>query len=179
MCARNYGTPAGFVLLDGPGYGTVVPAESQPVIDATPPDAVEAMLDAVAVGPRDLLYDPGCGDGRIVLAAARRGAQAVGIEIRPEVARMAERNVRQSGVGRMRIVEGDATTMDLRTATVVAMYLSEDTMAALMPRISPDARIVSYLHPIPGRENREIVVEGKLKIYVAEPEVVSLTAFPM
>jgi len=179
MDARRYGALPGYTLVDnGSRWGKVIKTP-QPVVDATPHEAVEAMLDAVGVTEGDLLYDPGCGDGRICIEASRRGAQAVGIEIRPEVARLAKETVRRAGVGRIRIVAADATKLDLRAANVVAMYLTEDTMRKLVPRISQDARVVSYLHPIPGRRNREIVVADKWKIYVVEPEIVSLTAFPM
>ena len=153
MCARNYGVPEGFMLIDGPGYGTVVQI---PVIDSTRSVVVRAMLREANIQPTDLLYDIGCGDGRILIEAVRRyGCQAVGIEIDPLRAELARQNVRASGLGRIRIVEGDARRyiMDDRSPRppdVVLLYLDERLIAELAPRISRLARIVSSSHPIPG-----------------------------
>lgn len=120
----------------------------------TPPDVVEAMLDLAAVGPEDTVYDLGCGDGRIAIAAARRGAHAVGIELDPELAAKARAAAAAAGVAdRVRIVEGDLYAADLSPATVVAAYLGTLPLQKLAPRLArlrDGARIVSHDFAIPG-----------------------------
>lgn len=120
----------------------------------TPPDVVEAMLDLATVGPDDTVYDLGCGDGRIAIAAARRGAHAVGIELDPELAAKARAAAAAAGVAdRVRIVEGDLYAADLSPATVVAAYLGTLPLQKLAPRLARlrhGARIVSHDFAIPG-----------------------------
>jgi len=110
--------------------------------------AVAAMLDLAAVGPRDVLYDLGCGDGRIVIGAAQRGARAVGIDIDPQPLYFARASARRAGVeDRVRFVRGDFFEADLREATVVALYLSPEVNRRLLPKLlaelAPGTRIVS------------------------------------
>ena len=168
MCARSYGAPSGYTLLDGPGYGYVV---QNPVIDSSRPEVVAAIMREAKLTEYDLLYDLGCGDGRILIAAVEAsGCQAVGIEIHGTTAMVARQNVKDAGCGRIRVVDGDARNFKLDKATVVVMYLSEKLVAQLAPRISPRARIISSSHPVPGRKNRKVLVDGKHPIYVCEPK---------
>src|SRR5205085_9770423 len=92
----------------------------------TPGAVVQEMLALAAVGPDDVVYDLGAGDGRIVIAAARwRGARGVGIEIDPELVQQARRDAQRAGVtDRVRFETRDLFTTDLRDATVVTLYLS-------------------------------------------------------
>ncbi|WP_242344443.1 SAM-dependent methyltransferase [Anaeromyxobacter terrae] len=115
----------------------------------TPERVVAAMLDLAHVGKGDVVYDLGCGDGRIVVAAAKRGARkAVGVDIDPERVAEARANVRAAGVGdRVQIREGDLFEMDLSDATVVTLYLLPDLNLKLKPKLlalRPGTRIVSH-----------------------------------
>ena len=119
------------------------------VVSAEP--VVEAMLDLAGVRAGDVLYDLGCGDGRIVIAAAKRGARATGIDIDPLPLNFARTNARRAGAaveGRVRFVRGDFFQADLRDATVVTLYLSPEVNQRLLPKLldelSPGSRIVSH-----------------------------------
>ncbi len=126
------------------------PARTPDVIYVpTPERVVAAMLDLAQVGKDDVVYDLGCGDGRIVVAAAQRGARkAVGVDIDPERVAEARANVRAAGVGdRAAIREGDLFQQDLSDATVVTLYLLPDLNLRLKPKLlalRPGTRIVSH-----------------------------------
>jgi SAM-dependent methyltransferase len=126
------------------------PARTPDVIFVPTPERVVAtMLDLARVGKGDVVYDLGCGDGRIVVAAARRGARkAVGVDIDPERIAEARANVRAAGVGdRVEIREGDLFELDLSDATVVTLYLLPDLNLKLRPKLlalRPGTRIVSH-----------------------------------
>ena len=136
----------------------------------TPAPVVEAMLALAEVGPDDVVYDLGAGDGRIVIAAARwRGARGVGIEIDPDLVRQARLAAERAGLAdRVRFETRDLFTADLRAATVVTLYLSPDLNARLRPRLlaelRPGARIVSHQFPMadwtPSRTMR-LTVDGR------------------
>ncbi len=126
----------------------------QPVPDVihlpTPPVAVEGILDMTGVGPDDVVYDLGSGDGRIVIAAARRGATATGVEIDPELIETSRRKARAAGVDdRTRFVQADLFRFDFSDATVVTLYLSERLNERLRPRLlaelRPGTRVASYI----------------------------------
>jgi SAM-dependent methyltransferase len=116
----------------------------------TPADVVERMLTLARVGPRDVVYDLGCGDGRIVIAAAQKfGARAVGVDIDANLINQAEANARAAGVsGRVRFLLQDAMTVDVSDATVVTLYLLSASNVKLRPiltrQLRPGARIVSH-----------------------------------
>jgi precorrin-6B methylase 2 len=115
----------------------------------TPHDVVERMLQLAAVRKDDVLYDLGCGDGRIVVAAAKRyGCRAVGVDIDPLRVRDARRNVRENHVEHLvTIKEGDLFKVDLSEATVVTLYLSTRYNEKLLPQLSrmrPGSRVVSH-----------------------------------
>lgn len=113
-------------------------------------DAVGAMLELAGVGPADVVYDLGCGDGRIVIAAAARyGARGVGIDMDPYPLRMARARALRAGVAdRVRFIRGDLFEADLRGATVVTLYLSPEVNRRLLPKLRRElpagARIVSH-----------------------------------
>ncbi|MEO6213736.1 MAG: methyltransferase domain-containing protein [Vicinamibacterales bacterium] len=116
---------------------------------ATPEDVVTRMLALADVKPGDVVYDLGCGDGRIPIAAARMGARGVGIDIDPQ--RIAESRANARAAGIERLVEfrlQDAMTVDLSSATVVTLYLLGSSNAKLRPiltrQLKPGARIVSH-----------------------------------
>jgi SAM-dependent methyltransferase len=115
----------------------------------TEPAVVRAMLGAARVGPKDVVYDLGCGDGRIVIRAVKRyGARGVCVDIDP--ARIAEsrRNADTAGVaGRITFREGDLFEMDLSNASIVTLYLLPALNERLRPKLfrelRPGSRIVS------------------------------------
>jgi SAM-dependent methyltransferase len=116
----------------------------------TPQAAVDAMLALAKVGPGDVVYDLGSGDGRIpITAALRHGARAVGVEINPRLVREARAAAKAAGVAeKVRFRETDLFGMRFREATVVTLYLLPDLNLRLKPRLladlPPGARIVSY-----------------------------------
>jgi SAM-dependent methyltransferase len=118
--------------------------------DPTPREVVERMLALGGVQKGDVVYDLGAGDGRVVIAAAKKyGVRAVGFEIDAGLAKLARENVRKEGVENLvEIREGDFLGADLSPATVVTLYLSYDGNLAVRPRLmtqlKPGARIVSY-----------------------------------
>jgi uncharacterized protein (TIGR03000 family) len=118
----------------------------------TPPQVVEAMLKLAGVGKDDVVYDLGCGDGRIVITAvgafgARRG---VGVDLDPERLRESRANARRAGVeGRVEFRQGDVLKIkDLSSASVVTLYLGEPVNLRLRPvlqkTLRPGARVVSH-----------------------------------
>jgi len=127
-----------------------------PVFDAEVPyfpstdEAVRGMLELGGTGPQDVVYDLGCGDGRIVIAAAKYfGARGVGIEIDPEPLRLAVYNARRAGVeDRVRFQRGDLFEADIGEATVVTLFLFESLNRRLLPKLlrelRPGTRVVSH-----------------------------------
>lgn len=117
---------------------------------STPPAVVDAMLELGQVTSDDVVYDLGCGDGRIVVAAAtRRGARGVGIDIDPERITEAVALARQEGVAaRVTFIRGDLFQADIRDATVVMLYLQPEPNLRLRPRLlselRPGTRVVSH-----------------------------------
>jgi ribosomal protein L11 methylase PrmA len=111
---------------------------------------VYAMLEAAKVGPGDVVYDLGCGDGRIVVAAASRyGARGVGVDLDPERIREATDNAARAGVtDRVTFLRQDLFATDVRAATVVALYLSPEINLRLRDTLRrdlrPGSRVVSH-----------------------------------
>ncbi len=139
--------------------GATVEAQREPDVlyVPTPQPVVDEMLAMARVAPTDLVYDLGCGDGRIVVTAAKRhGARAVGFEIDPERVAEARTNVRDSGVEHLVSIEQkDFFTLDLSGANVVTLYLLPELNAKLLPqleRMKPGSRIVSHDFDIAGVE---------------------------
>lgn len=111
---------------------------------------VSEMLRLAAVGPGDVVYDLGCGDGRIVVTASQRhGVRGVGVDLDPARIREARANAARAGVGdRVRFIEGDLFATDLREATVVTLYLGQEVNLRVRPKLlrelRPGSRIVSH-----------------------------------
>jgi ubiquinone/menaquinone biosynthesis C-methylase UbiE len=116
----------------------------------TPEKVVDRMLEVAKVGPNDVVYDLGSGDGRIVIAAAKKhGARGVGIDIDPERVKEARANARSAGVSdRVEFREADLFKTDLGEATVVTLYLLSSVNLQLRPKLlselKPGTRIVSH-----------------------------------
>jgi SAM-dependent methyltransferase len=118
--------------------------------EPTPDNVVRAMTDLAGVQAQDVVYDLGCGDGRIVIAAARLGARAVCVDIDPLRITEAQQNARQAGVAeRIEFRTQDLFEASVADATVVMLFLSADFNMALRPRLRqlrPGTRIVSHWH---------------------------------
>jgi SAM-dependent methyltransferase len=134
----------------------------------TPYPAVDAMLQLAGVGPNDVVYDLGSGDGRIVIAAASTyGARGVGIELDPKLVAEATRNAQMAGVAdRVTFREGDIFEADISEATVVTLFLlstiNDRLLPKLMRELNPGTRVVSYRFPIRDWEpEKEIVVANQ------------------
>jgi SAM-dependent methyltransferase len=116
----------------------------------TPPDVVEAMLNLGGVKKGDIMYDLGCGDGRIVIMAAQKfGATGTGVDIDPERIKEAEENAKQAGVtGRVRFLQMNLFDADFHDATVVTLYLLPEVNLRLRPKLLKElkvgTRIVSH-----------------------------------
>jgi SAM-dependent methyltransferase len=121
----------------------------------TPQPVVDKMLELARVKRGDLVYDLGCGDGRIVVTAAKRyGARAVGFDVDPQRIAEARENVQENGVEHLvRIEQKDIFTLDLRPANVVTLYLLPRLNVRLIPqldRMAQGSRIVSHDFDIEG-----------------------------
>ena len=115
----------------------------------TPQPIVDKMLELAEVKKGDVVYDLGCGDGRIVVTAAKKyGVKAVGFDVDPVRIREANENVRTNNVGALvSIRQQDIFTLDLREASVVTLYLLPELNVRLMPQLAklkPGSRIVSH-----------------------------------
>ena len=130
----------------------------------TPPSLVEKMLDMAAVTPRDYVIDLGSGDGRNVIAAAKRGASGLGVEFDPQLVALSRRRAAAEGVAeRAQFVEGDMFEADISRATVLALFLLPDNLAQLKPRferLRPGTRIVTNGYQIAGWEPRAVGTAG-------------------
>ncbi len=116
----------------------------------TPPEVVDEMLKLVRPKPGDVLYDLGCGDGRIVIAAAQKyGVKALGIDIDPVRIAESNENAAQAGLGgKVRFIQQDLFEADFHDATVVTMYLLTSVNLRLRPKLltelKPGTRLVSH-----------------------------------
>jgi SAM-dependent methyltransferase len=151
-------------------------------LPARPPDIhftptrhniARAMLELAGVGPSDVVYDLGSGDGRIpIIAAQVYGARGVGIELDPRLVELSWRTANEAEVAsRVRFIVGDLFTADLSEATVITTYLSGSIMRELMPRLralKPGTRIVSHQFFMPGwPPDRQIKVdEAELLLWI-------------
>jgi len=114
----------------------------------TTAEAVQAMLKLANVTKNDVLYDLGCGDGRIVIAAAKLGARGVGIDIDPQRIQEARENARKAGVeSRVQFIQQDLFQADIHPATVVSLFLLSSVNLRLRPKLlaelKPGTRVVS------------------------------------
>jgi SAM-dependent methyltransferase len=113
----------------------------------TPPALVEKMMDMAQVNPNDFVIDLGSGDGRNIIAAAKRGANALGVEYNPDMVALSERLAKAAGVSdKARFVQGDMFTADFSKATVAAIFLLPSNMLQLRSKffaLAPGSRIVS------------------------------------
>lgn len=140
----------GGLLAAGSAQAQEPPNRSPDVIYVpTPTAVVDRMLEIAGVGPNDVLYDLGSGDGRIPVTAAKRfGTRGVGVDIDPTRIAEAKANATEAGVtDKVRFVQGDLFEMDLSEATVISLYLLPRLNLKLRPKLlelKPGTRIVSH-----------------------------------
>ena len=131
----------------------------------TPGDVVERMLELAATKSDDLVADLGSGDGRIVIAAARKyGARGLGIELDAKLVDVSRENARKAGVAdRVAFVQGDVLEADFSKASVVTVYLLPNLISQLEPRflaLKPGTRIVSHSFHMPSwRPDRSVTLQ--------------------
>ena len=133
----------------------------------TPDDVVDRMLRMAQTTANDYVIDLGAGDGRIVVAAAKKfGARALGIEYNPDMARHAQGNVEKAGVAdKARVMQADIFVSDFSQATVITMYLLPDLNLRLRPQLltmRPGTRVVSHSFSMEDWEPDEVsVIDGR------------------
>ncbi|MGH9901898.1 MAG: SAM-dependent methyltransferase [Pyrinomonadaceae bacterium] len=141
------------------------------------PDAVVAeMLKVANVGKGDVVYDLGCGDGRIVITAAQKlGARGVGVDINPERIKESNENAQKAGVtDRVKFIQGDLFETDLKEATVVTLYLLPEVNLRLRPKLlrelKPGTRVVSHAFDMGDwAPEKTIHVDGRTIYYWTVP----------
>jgi SAM-dependent methyltransferase len=145
---------------------------------------VARMLKMAQVTSADRVYDLGAGDGKIAIAAARDfGAQAVGVEYEPRLARLAQCYVQAAGLGeRVRIVHGDVFQTDFSAATVVTLYLLPELNLRLRPtllKMKPGTRIVSHSFLMDDWEpdERSMTGDGSAYLWIVPANVAGVWAF--
>jgi SAM-dependent methyltransferase len=160
------------------------PSVGQPGKDViwvpTPEELIAAMLDAAKVTPNDLVMDLGSGDGRIVIAAAKRGARAIGVEFNPDMVELSRNNARKEGVAdTATFVNGDIFETDFSRATVITMYLLPDLNMRLRPKIlemKPGTRVVSHAFSMEDWEADQTVnADGRTAYFWIVPAKVAGT----
>lgn len=144
---------------------------------SSPTRVVDRMLQLANIRPGETVFDLGCGDGRVIIAAAEKyKAKTVGVEISPKLVAEANSNIRKANlVGQARVIQGDLLQTDLTGADVVTLYLTTSFNAELRPRLEkflkPGARVVSHDYEVPGWKATKIVeADGRQKhsIYLYE-----------
>jgi len=148
------------------GYAQSLPYLGQPGKDVvwvpTPFTLVEKMLDMAGVTPQDYVIDLGSGDGRNIIAAAKRGARGLGVEYDPQLVELSRRYAASEGVAdKAHFVQGDMFEADISQATVLALFLLPDNLRKLKPKfekLKPGTRIVTNGFPIDGWEAKEVGV---------------------
>jgi SAM-dependent methyltransferase len=136
----------------------------------TPQKVVDKMLEIAKVTSTDVVYDLGCGDGRIVVTAAKKGATTIGFDINPERVQEARANVKSGGLESLASIKwANVFSVDLSPATVVTMYLLPALNVRLIPQLEklrPGSRIVSHDFDMKGVTPDKVVT-------ITAPEFVS------
>lgn len=159
--ARTLLLLAVIATLSGPAFQRPDSTSLAPYVPSSP-EVVDRMLVLAKVGPNDVVYDLGCGDGRIVIAAAKKyGARGVGVDIVPERINEAIANARDAGVEKLVAFKvQDALKTDVSEATVVTLYLLTFGNLQLRPvlqqQLRPGARIVAHNYGMGDWEPDEV-----------------------
>lgn len=149
--------------------GPLAAADKKPdvVYVPTPHDVVDKMLKLAKVTKKDVVYDLGCGDGRIVVTAARKiGCRGVGFEIDPDRIKESNENVKKYNVGKLvQIKNQNIFETDLSKASVITLYLLPGLNKRLVPqfeKMKPGSRIVSHAYDMPGiKPDKTITVKSR------------------
>jgi len=173
-----------FIVALAPGFSILAQTESLAPYVPTPQDVVEKMLELAGVTSNDVVYDLGCGDGRIVITAAKKyGAHGVGIDISPDRIQESIANAKAAGVENLVTFKlGDVMKEDVSAATVVTLYLLTSSNLALRPmltkQLKPGARIVSHSFGMGDWEPKKTETlrlnsgwDRKLYLWIADGEV--------
>jgi SAM-dependent methyltransferase len=134
----------------------VEPTVGQPGKDVvwvpTTPEVVEKMLDLAKVTPADVVMDLGSGDGRNIIAAARRGAHAIGVEYNPDLVRLSQQRAKEASVAdRATFVHGDMYKTDISKATVLMLFLTPEVLDEMVDKflaMTPGTRIALNTFPV-------------------------------
>jgi protein-L-isoaspartate O-methyltransferase len=117
--------------------------------EGTPPSVVPAMIELAGITDTDIVYEPGCGDARVLIAAMRAGAsKGLGVDIDPDLAEVAYAQVKKAGLTeKIEIRWGNALSVDMSQATVVFLFMGEAFNLVMRPllwkQLPPGARVVS------------------------------------
>lgn len=146
----------------------------------TPEELIVQMLDMAKVTSKDFVMDLGSGDGRIVIAAAKRGARATGIEYNPDMVELSKANALKEGVSdKASFMKADIFETDFSTATVITMYLLPDLNMRLRPKLldmKPGTRIVSHAFTMDDWEpDQTASVEGRTAYFWIVPAKIAGT----
>lgn len=135
----------------------------------TPDEVVNRMLTMAQVGPSDFHMDLGSGDGKIVIAAARRGARSLGIEYNPDMVKLAQDNAQKAGVAsRASFRRADIFQTDFSQATVITLYLLPALNMKLRPQLlqmKPGTRVVSHSFTMEDWEPDEVSSIDGRRVY--------------
>ena len=154
LCAALLVFPAGASAADTTYQPKMGQQGKDVVWIPSPDDMVEKMLDMAKVTPKDFVIDLGSGDGRNVIAAAKRGAKALGVEYNPDMVELSKRNAAAAGVtDKASFVQGDMYQADISQATALILFLIPANLEKLAPKfigLQPGTRIVSNTYEIGG-----------------------------
>lgn len=166
---------SGFIastLLAGGALAQTSPQTRSPdvIFVPTPQEVVDAMLEVAKVGPDDVLYDLGSGNGIIPVTAARKfGTRGVGIDIDPQRIQEANANAEKHGVtDKVKFIQGDLFEQDLSEATVISLYLLTSLNLKLRPKLlelKPGTRIVSHAFDMGDWKPDQVVDVNGRKVY--------------
>lgn len=182
MRTRLLALAAAFVVMPvAPAFAQAAPAQEMRRPDVvfvpTPETVVEAMLQVANVTKNDVVYDLGCGDGRIPITAARKyGARAVCVDIDPVRIADINENVKKANVGNLvKVIHGDLFQQDLSGASVITLYLLPSLNVKLMPKLmkecKPGTRIVSQSFDMGDwKPEKEMDVDGRKVYYWTIPK---------
>lgn len=149
----------------------ILPSRYVAPYHATPEAVVRRMLQLAKVNNTDMVYDIGCGDARLLIAAAKLGAKGVGFELHKGLAREARQQVDRAGVGHLvQIFQQDAIRASVSNASVITLYLSDSgnthVLNALKHQIQQTARVVSFAFPVKGCIPQKVDKVHGINIYL-------------
>jgi SAM-dependent methyltransferase len=159
LCFASLAASAAAQTTEKPFEPTVGQEGKDVVWVPTPFALIEKMLDMAKVTPQDYVMDLGSGDGRNIIAAAKRGARALGVEYNPDMVELSRRTAMKEGVAdKAQFVQGDMYEADISQATVMALFLLPENLRRLTPKfldLKPGSRIVANGFGIDGWEADE------------------------